>query len=111
MQINPRAKALDRGGDKPSKVSLQSKGEDQKRKTEYLVKVHFDAFTSRWDESYGEQEWKEKKLQPLFTKVRRSAACFQMDALLGKLSFPSRSFFLRISRVGGLVGVQLDSSQ
>ncbi|CAM9950630.1 unnamed protein product [Ectocarpus sp. 12 AP-2014] len=71
VEINPRAKALDRGGDKPSKASLSSKGEDQKRKTEYLVKVHFDAFTSRWDESYGEQEWREKKLQPLFTKTRR----------------------------------------
>lgn len=100
MQINPRAKALDRGGDKPSKASLSSKGEDQKRKTEYLVKVHFDAFTSRWDESYGEQEWREKKLQPLFTKVRRSAACFRMDALLRKLSCPSCSLFLPISGIG-----------
>ncbi|CAM9124714.1 unnamed protein product [Ectocarpus sp. 4 AP-2014] len=71
VEINPRAKALDRGGDKPSKASFSSKGEDQKRKTEYLVKVHFDAFTSRWDESYGEQEWRDKKLQPLFTKARR----------------------------------------
>ncbi|CAN0539105.1 unnamed protein product, partial [Scytosiphon promiscuus] len=42
--------------------------DDQKRKTEYLVKVHFDNFTSKWDESYGESEWRERKLVPLYTK-------------------------------------------
>lgn len=77
MQVDPQAKAL-RREDKPSKLtySAPTKGDDQpqqKRKTEYLVKVHFDGFTSKWDESYGEQEWREKKLQPLYTKVLHCA--------------------------------------
>ena len=53
----------------PTKGVGMGDDHQQKRKTEYLVKVHFDGFTSKWDESYGEQEWREKKLQPLFTKV------------------------------------------
>lgn len=36
------------------------------------MKVHFDGFIAKWDESYGEHEWREKKLQPLHTKVLRS---------------------------------------
>ena len=89
LQIDPQAKALRRDGDKSSKASMPIKGvgvgddhHQQKRKTEYLVKVHFDGFTSKWDESYGEQEWREKKLQPLYSKVRYSWSTRLFERLL-----------------------------
>lgn len=75
-QIDPFAVVAAREGDRPFKSSLPGKADDQKRKTEYLVKVHFDNFTSKWDESYGESEWRERKLVPLYTKVRLLSVAF-----------------------------------
>ena len=38
-------------------------------KRERQIRVHFDNFMSKWDEFYGEHEWKEGKLAPLYSKV------------------------------------------
>lgn len=46
------------------------------------MKIHFDGFTSKWDESYGEQEWREKKLAPLYTKVANvPEVCVEYDGV------------------------------
>lgn len=78
LQVGPQARELRREGEKSSKASSATKGDEPKRKTEYLVRVHFDGFTAKWDESYGEQEWREKKLLPLFTKVYTDSCVSQL---------------------------------
>lgn len=109
LQVGPQARAFRREGEKSSKASSATKGDDQKRKTEYLVKVHFDGFTAKWDESYGEHEWREKKLLPLYTKVFRQYAgnCFHGHHAVPREErrLPARLILGRVSKTrGGLAG-------
>lgn len=66
--------------DKPS-TSKSSPSSDlmNPRRLELLLKIHFDDFTSKWDEYYGEQEWRENKLARLYSKV---ITCLQTLGIL-----------------------------
>lgn len=51
--------------------SSKSKSSSPELRTELQVRVHFDEYMSKWDEYYGEREWREGKLKPLYSEVSR----------------------------------------
>lgn len=52
-----------------SEGSGRSSKSSSTAKTGRQIKVHFDGFMSKWDEVYGEQDWKDGKLAILYSKV------------------------------------------
>lgn len=72
-KIDPQGKRRRRDDKSSSSSSNRSPTSPPRssKRTELLLKVHFDDYTSRWDEQYGEPEWKEEKLAPLYSKARQ----------------------------------------
>jgi len=43
------------------------------------VRVHFDRFSSKWDEWYSEQDWADGRLRPLHTKVAHARQTIEVQ--------------------------------
>lgn len=54
--------------------SSKNKSPTPELRTELQVRVHFDEYMSKWDEYYGEREWREGKLKPLYSEVCSASA-------------------------------------
>lgn len=69
-KIDPHGKRARRDGRSSSSNRSPPSPTRSSRRTELLLTVHFDNYTSKMDEYYGEQEWRDNKLAPLYSQVR-----------------------------------------
>ncbi|KAE9361986.1 hypothetical protein PF008_g477 [Phytophthora fragariae] len=77
------------GSDDPERDGAHHKGVDGSKHSYQRVRVHFDAFSSKWDKWFTARDWKSKRLQPLHTRTSRATEVFEVQVVHRFSSQPS----------------------